>query len=62
MDIHIGMIIIIVYFLAVPTACGSSQARDWTHAIAVTILDPQPTTPQEKWLPIFIMIRVDVVL
>ena len=24
------------FFLAVPTACASSQARDWTHPIAVT--------------------------
>ena len=35
------------FFLAMPVACGSSQAGDWTHGIAatqaeaaVTMLDP----------------------
>ena len=28
------------YFLAAPTACGSSQARDQTQATAVTTPDP----------------------
>ena len=39
------------YFLAAPTACRSSQARDQTltravtRATAVTVLDPQPVEP-----------------
>ena len=32
-------------FLVVPTACGSSWARDQTQAPAVTTPDPQPTEP-----------------
>ena len=36
----------IIYFsLAMPTACGSSQARDQNRAIAVDNLDPQPARP-----------------
>ena len=39
-----------------PVSCGSSQARDQTHATgvtlaaAVTMLDPECTAPQEKSL------------
>lgn len=45
--------------LAVPTACGSFQTRDWTPATAetqvatVTMLDPQPATPQENFQTVF---------
>ena len=39
-------------FLATPAACGSSQARDRTHATAVTwaaaVPDPQSTAPQKE--------------
>ena len=28
------------FFLATPEACGSSQARDQTHALVATTLDP----------------------
>ena len=45
---------VIVSFLAVPTACRSSQVRGRTHATAATratattMPDPQPTVPQEN--------------
>ena len=32
--------VLIIFFLAVPEACGNSQARDQTHATAVTTPDP----------------------
>ena len=38
-------IAMIFVFLDIPTACGSSQAGDQTHAIAVTMMDPLPTEP-----------------
>ena len=44
----------VIFVLAMPMACGSSWARDWTCATAVTqgiavrTLDPYPTAPQEN--------------
>ena len=32
----IDIMIMLLFFLATPTACGSSQARDQTHPTAVT--------------------------
>ena len=46
------LFIIIIIILAIPTACRSSQAKDWTRATteiwatAVTMLDPQSTEPR----------------
>ena len=37
-----------VFILAAPTACGSSWARNQTHATAVTMPDPQAAVPQEN--------------
>ena len=41
-QLPIILFFIVFLFLAVPVACGSSQARDQTHTTAVTMLDPQP--------------------
>ena len=49
------MVVFLICFPFVPVsaACGGSQARDQTRAIAaapsaeMTILDPSPTVPQE---------------
>ena len=41
--IVIAVVVFIIIILAAPVACGSSQAREWTHvtlAAAVTMSDP----------------------
>ena len=35
----------LIFFLSLPIAYWSSQARDWTDSTAVTTLDPYPTVP-----------------
>ena len=54
-----GHFYLLIYFVAEPMACGSSQARAGTHAraateaTAVTMPDPQPLVPQKNSLEIF---------
>ena len=49
---------LLLFFLS---ACGSSQARDWTlamavtQAAAVTMPDAQPAVPRENWHIIFFL-------
>ena len=38
-------VLFLFVFLAVMPACKHFRARDQTHAIAVTVLDPQPAEP-----------------
>ena len=53
-------VLLFIYFLATPAACGSSQAKDQTCAIdptqaaAVTVPNPEPTVPQENSLNILL--------
>ena len=46
--------VLLLFVLAAPVACGSSQPKDRTHAtaalqaVAVTTLNPEPTVSQEN--------------
>ena len=51
------------FFLAAPKACISFQARNQTHAIVVTTLDPKPAAPQgNSWTHWFYGILPTVLL